>query len=203
MHVREGAGAGAAAAADGEAQRGRVGVLVEDDRQAQPLRQGVPQREAVPFGESGHPARDARRVVQGAGHGHADAQDGRPVQLAYRAGGRFEDPLGPGAQVEGPAAGCRGRPGEVEEHGVALVAVQVQPHGVGGPRHEAQHRARLAPGGGAAAGVVGEAVRAQPGGDLADGLGGEAGAFGELQSADAVGAGGAEQSEHESGVVAA
>ncbi len=55
----------------------------------------------------------------------------------------------------------------------------------------------------AAAGVVGEAVRAQPGGDLADGLGGEAGAFGELQSADAVGAGGAEQSEHESGVVAA
>lgn len=99
------------------------------------------------------------------------------------------------------ARGHRAR--EVDEHHGQLVAVQVQPHRVGGVRDESQHGARLAARRGAVPGLGGQVLGAQPGGDLADGLRGEAGPRGEFEPADAALARRPQQVEHERRVVAA
>ncbi len=194
----------------GEAEGGGVGVLVDDDRQPGVLGEGVAQRVAVPAGEAGDPVQHPAPVVQRTGQGGAHPEDlpghGRGCVCPHgphREGGRGEDLGGRGPEVEREGAGRDRGAGEVGEDGGEFVAVQVESDGVSGVRDQPQDGAGLAAGGGEAARFGGEALRAESGGDLADGLRGESRAPGELQPADALLTGHAQQVEDERRVVVA
>jgi len=145
-------------------------------------------------------------VVQGAGQGHADAEQGGARAPAQRLGlphHRVQDGLRPRAQVQRHAPLAHHGPVEIGQHRPQLVAVQVDADGVSGLGDQPQHRARLAAGGRAVARLRGEALLPQPCGDLADGLRGQPGALGEFETADAVRPGRPQQVQHQRGVVAA
>lgn len=146
-------------------------------------------------------------MVQRAGAGHPGAQHRRPA--GFRAQ-RRDLPSGggehlPGARFEGERGAAYGDrfAREVGEYGGELIAVQVQPDGVPGAGDQPQDGGGLTARGGPAARLGDHAVGPQPGGDLADGLRGQPDAVGELQPADALLAGRAQQPEHQCGVVAA
>lgn len=232
VQIREGPGPGAAAgllvprAADRQAERRRVGVLVDDDRHAQPPLQRVPQRVAVPLREAGDAVQHTADMVERPGKGGPEPEEGgsggestarRPSARILRDGRRqplrrellrrprhpFQQGLRARAQVQRGAPLRHHGAVEVDQHRTQLVAVQVDAEGVARPGHQAQHRARLAAGGRAASGLGGQALAPEPGGDLADRLRGEPRALGELQPADPPGTGAAQQVEHQGGVVAA
>ncbi len=201
---------------DREAQRRRVGVLVDDDRHAEPPRQRVPQREPVPLREARDPVQHAPDVVERARKGDAQAEEGGrggegPSRRVQRVGDQLPGHLRhrlhhvrrARAQVQRGAPLPRHGTVEVHQHRTQLVPVQVDAERVARLRHQAQYRARLAARGRPASGLGGEAVLPEPGGDLADRLRGEPGPLGELQPADALRTGGAQQVEHQGGVVAA
>lgn len=75
-------GEGPSLALDGQPERGRVGVLVHDDRHPEPPRERVPQREAVPLGESRHPVQNTAGVVERTGQGDTGTEEGPGAQAA-------------------------------------------------------------------------------------------------------------------------
>lgn len=199
-----------------ETERRRVGVLVDDDRHAQPPLQRVPQGEAVPLREAGDPVQHAPDVVERTGEGDAEAEEGGRGgegavrraqgvrgQLPRRPGHRLHHGFRTRAEVQRRTPLPHHRSVEVDQYRPQLVPVQVDADRVARLRHQAQHRARLAARGRAASGLGGQAPVAQPGGDLADRLRGEPGPLGEFEPADALRAGPAQQVEDEGGVVAA
>lgn len=204
-------GEGAAFAADGEAERGGVGVLVDHHRHAEPGRQHVPQRETVPLGKARDPVQHPARMIERTRERHPDAErsregaapEGLRQDLRHLAEQRFQDRLRPRAQGQRGAPLAHHSSVEVDQHHPQFVPVEVDADRVTGLGDQPQDRARLAAGGRAPAGVRRQSLLPQPGGDLADRLWGETGAFGELQPADALGPGCAQQVEHERGVVAA
>lgn len=196
----------------GEPEGGGVGVLVDDDGQPGPYRERVPQRIAVPLRKPGDAVQHPAPVVERTGDRDAHPEH-RPVPRprprrpgpyrGHRVRRRREDLVRRGAEVQRGGAARGDRAGQVDEHRRQLVAVQVQADRVPRVRHQSQHGARLAPGGGPVARPGHQALGPQPGGDLADGLWREPRALGEFEPADAALARGPQQIQHKRRVVAA
>ena len=179
----------------------RVGVLVDDDRHAEPPHQRVPQREPVPLGEPGDPVQDAPGVVERPGQGGADAEEGADGRRAAVSRDRPRPP------ATSPATSRATAP---------TTASAPAPRSSGDRRPPiarpvrstttawSSSRSRWTPTACPASGTSRSTVRGlppvearrpasaarpslpQPGRDLADGLGGQPGALGEFEAADAV-----------------
>lgn len=192
----------------GEPEGGGVGVLVDDDGQPGPYRERVPQRIAVPLRKPGDAVQYPTPVVERARHRDAGPEH-LPLPRApapyrrHRVRRRREHLVRRGAEVQRGGAARGDRAGQVDEHHRQLVAVQVQADRVPGVRHQPQHGARLAAGGGPVARLGRQALGPQPGGDLADGLWREPRALGEFEPADAALARHPQQIQHQRRVVAA
>ncbi|CAL2058846.1 protein of unknown function [Streptomyces murinus] len=209
VQIRE----GSARAPDREPHRRSVRVLVHDHRHPQPIAQRVPQREAVPPREPGHPVQHPPHMVErpGQGHPHPQQRPGpgklpeRPQagadQPRHRLHDHPEHRLGARSEVQLTAPLPHHGTVQSYEHHPQRVPVQLHPHRVPRLRHQPQHRARLAARGRPAARLGREPRLPQPSGDLADCLRGQPGPLGQFQPADALRPGPAQQPEHERAVV--
>ena len=205
-------------------QRGGIGVLVEQhgrhvqQRVHEVSRNGNPSQAGSPAGRCSTPvwcsraARGSRCRRRGAGR-PAEPRRGRraPARRDRRPPARAARPSSPNGRDRRASV----RPGQVHEQDRAAAPVQLDADGTAGLGAQGEQRARLAAGGSGAPGFLDQALGQQPGGDLADRLRGEAGLGGELDAAAALGpalgpgpgpgpgfaAGGAEQAQHQGGVV--
>ncbi len=208
----------------GDPQRGGVRVLVHHHREAEPLREHLPQGIAVPPGEPGDPVQHAADMVEGAGQRHPHTEhDGRRVHSCPRcarhratAPGRSpvdQPPHLPSDQIHHgrdprrevhphPPLGHHG-PRQIHQDGDQRVPLQMHPHRAPRLRHEPQRRRGLPPGGGPPPRVGDEALAPEARDDLADGLRREPRPRRQLRTADALAPGAPQQFEHDRRVVPA